>query len=81
MHMRKWRRPARPGPGKPAAETPLPSYREFKVVRIYRLWTHTKAHALEAVREEGGNFFLVTEFAVEERPKGWAAALLKQLFG
>lgn len=57
----------------------------YKVIRIYWIAVERKAQAVPALHklEEQGeaNRYLMEEFAVEVKPKGWFQALLKQVTG
>jgi len=61
------------------AEKKLEKVRRFKVIRIYRTWAENKHEALKWVIESEPA--PEVEFAVEEQPKGWFGATLKQMFG
>lgn len=52
----------------------LDSMRQFKVIRIYRVWSRSRIEALTAVQKDERDEFLTAEFAVEEQPKGWFGA-------
>lgn len=57
---------------------------KYKVIRIYRAEGSNRFQALEAFRslspeEQHGR--LRDEFCAEDKPKGFAAVLKKQLFG
>ena len=53
--------------------------RQFKVIRIYWTLAEGKHEAITWIAENEPNPDV--EFAVEEQPKGWFGAMLKQMFG
>ncbi len=56
--------------------------RVYKVIRIYLVPATSKKGALDAMREPNHNDeFFQTEFAVEDKPRGWFGVLVKQILG
>ena len=65
------------GKNEPATKIKL-----YKVIRIYRIPATSKKQAIKHLHmEDGAENFFETEFAVEDKPKGWFGILMKQVVG
>ena len=67
---------------KPDLKAPVEPYspeRRYKVIEISYVWARTKKDALKSVSE--GATEPEVRFAVEEQPKGWLGAAIKQILG
>ncbi len=74
MNTSGWQKPRLTG-----SSGPEQLRRHYKVIRIYWTWAEGKHEALKWIQENEPD--PVTEFAVEEKPKGWLGSFFKQIVG